>query len=198
MLTEAIGADIVVIGGSAGSLSVLLQILPDLQGSFSFPILTVLHRKAYPDSNMTELFRHYTQQEVFEVEDKTTLVKGAIYIAPPDYHVLFEDRETLSLDFSERINYSRPAIDVAFDSASEVFEERTTGILLSGANGDGAEGLRRIKERNGTAIIQDPDTAEVDYMPRYAMTKVAADYILPPLRIAAHINNIANKPSREQ
>lgn len=185
--------EILVIGGSAGSLSVLLQILPMLKRVLSFPILTVLHRKAYPDSNMSELFKRYSNREVFDVEDKTKINDGAIYIAPPDYHVLFEDKEMLALDFSEKVNYSRPAIDIAFHSAAELFEERTVGILLSGANADGIEGLQCIKEKNGIVVIQDPETAEIDYMPRQAMSRVEVDYVLKPLEIAGFINGLGDQ-----
>lgn len=192
MTTVSNQTGILVIGGSAGGLGVLLQILPKLKSMLSFPILTVMHRKAYPDSSMCELFRHYTDNKVYDVEDKTKISNGAIYIAPPDYHVLFEDKETLALDFSEKVHYSRPSIDIAFHSAAELFEERTIGILLSGANADGIEGLQSIAQKKGTVVIQDPETAEVDYMPRQAISRVKADHVLKPKEMADFINGLGS------
>jgi len=184
-------AGIVVIGGSAGSLTVLLQVLPQLHNDLSFPIVIVLHRKPYPESVLNDLLANCTALEVHEAEDKMTIKPGAIYIVPPDYHLLFENQELVSLDFSEKLNYSRPSIDITFQSAGEIFLHRTVAILLSGANADGVNGLREIKQYQGTVIVQDPKTADIDYMPRQAILNVEIDEVLAPGQIATFINQLS-------
>ena len=182
--------EIFLIGGSAGSISVLLEILPHLQSGLSFPIVIVLHRKAYWESTMDQLLSFYCELPVSEAEDKMSLQKGAVYIAPADYHLLFESKEQLSLDFSEKINYSRPSIDITFQSAAQVFKEHTTALLLSGANNDGMEGLQFITEHGGTVWVQDPGTAEFDYMPRHSLLKLDVNAVLEPKEMAGFINQL--------
>ncbi|SUJ25797.1 Chemotaxis response regulator protein-glutamate methylesterase [Sphingobacterium spiritivorum] len=183
--------DIFLIGGSAGSLKVILEVLPGLRKGLSFPIVIILHRKPYPDSILNALLSSYTDLEVYEVEDKMCLENGCIYVVPPDYHLLFENKTLVSLDSSEKMNYSRPSIDVTFQSAAEVFEENTVALLLSGANADGVEGLDCIKHNNGIILVQDPQTAEVDYMPRQAVSRVQVDYLLKPEELAVFINQLS-------
>lgn len=179
---------IFLIGGSAGSLKVLLEILPNIRKDISFPIIIILHRKGSVDSILAELLNSRTKLIVTEAEEKEKLMPGYIYIAPADYHLLIEKDETISLDFSEKLNYSRPSIDVTFISASEVYRDKTFALLLSGANSDGVDGLNWIKQNNGTTVVQDPVTAEVDFMPRQAVMNAKIDFILEPKQIAAFIN----------
>lgn len=167
-----------VIGGSAGSLDVLLKLLPALPADLAFPILIVIHRKNGADSLLPELLSGRTRLTVKEAEEKEPLLPGVIYIAPSDYHVLVEMDHTLSLDYSEKINYSRPAIDASFQTAAEVYKERLACILLSGSNADGVEGLNYVKQWGGLAVIQNPDTAQVAYMPAQAKLHVKIDHIL--------------------
>lgn len=177
-----------VIGGSAGSLDVLLRVFPKLKSDLHFPIVIVLHRKSSSDSSLTDLFSSRTNIEVKEIEDKQSLMPGKIYVAPADYHVLFEKEDLLSLDFSEKVNYSRPSIDVTFESASEIFGAGVVCLVLSGANGDGAHGLRIVKHHGGRAIIQDPTTAESPYMPLQMLLAVTPDAILKTEEMAEFIN----------
>lgn len=172
------GCKVVVIGGSAGSLKVLLQILPNLVAIPTFSIVIILHRKNSEDSTLEELIAMKTVLPVKEVEDKTLLKPGFIYIAPSDYHLLFEKKGLLSLDISEKINHSRPSIDVSFESASEVYQSSLIGILLSGANADGTKGLQAIQKEGGTIIVQKPATAEMPFMPNYAIENTTPDFIL--------------------
>ncbi|GGH26046.1 chemotaxis protein CheB [Sphingobacterium alkalisoli] len=181
---------IFLIGGSAGSLTVLLEVLPQLRNDILFPIVIILHRKSHPDSILNMLLSNYTNLEVCEAEDKMMLKSKCIYLVPPDYHLLFEDTQMVSLDSSEKINYSRPSIDVTLQSAAEVFKENAVALLLSGANADGVDGLQHIKRNNGKALAQEPETAAVNYMPRQAILQVDIDRILRPDQMAEFINNL--------
>jgi two-component system chemotaxis response regulator CheB len=115
---------------------------------------------------------------VREVEEKENILPSCVYLAPADYHVLIENDETFTLDYSEKLNFSRPSIDVSFISAAMVYHEKLTGILLSGANEDGAEGLKEIREQGGHTIIQHPDEAMVNYMPLQASYRTEIDEVL--------------------
>lgn len=179
----------VVIGGSAGSLKVLLRIVPRLWPELPFPVIVVLHRKKDPDSSMEQLFREHSRMRVKEAEDKEPLCPGAIYLAPPDYHLLIEKDYSLALDASEKVLWSRPSIDVTFESAAEVFGSRTLGILLSGANNDGAAGLAEIQNAGGCTIVQDPANAEMPVMPEAALALLQPAYVLPDRALAEAINH---------
>ena len=183
------GCKVLIIGGSAGSLDVLLKILPHLEIP-SFAIVIVLHRKHTDDTTLEELIAVKTIIPVKEVEDKLALEPGNIYIAPSDYHLLFEKNNLLSLDTSEKINYSRPSIDVAFESASDVYGKSLVGILLSGANADGTDGLIAIKNAGGTIIVQKPETADMPFMPNNAIEHTSPDYILEVEEILEFISRI--------
>src|SRR5688572_30214912 len=134
MEEDKVNYRVVVIGGSAGSLDVLLRLLKRLSGTPKYALVVVLHRKSGEDMTLEELVGLKTAMPVTEVEDKTPLKPGAIYIAPADYHLLFEKDGTLSLDISEKVNYSRPSIDVTLESAAEAYGKELLAILLSGAN----------------------------------------------------------------
>jgi len=181
---------IVIIGGSAGSLDIILKIVPALKQQINAAVIMVLHRKSSSDSILVDLLTVKTKLKVKEAEEKEIIVAGRIYIAPADYHLLIEKDHTFSLDVSEKINYSRPSIDVTFEAASEVYGPHLTGILLSGANSDGTDGLGTIKQNNGICIAQEPSTAEVAYMPQYAIDHVAIDHIFTAEQITDYINNI--------
>lgn len=181
---------VLIIGGSAGSLEALLQIIPNLERLNNFSLVIVLHRKSCDDTTLEELFALKTEIPVKEVEDKTPLVPGNIYIAPADYHLLFEKSGVLSLDISEKVNYSRPSIDVSFESVVEAYGNSVVGILLSGANADGTEGLKAIKEAGGKVIVQDPETAGMPFMPQSAIDNLQADAILNIPDLLRFISNI--------
>lgn len=190
MKTNDFKTELVVIGGSAGSLQVILEMLKNLNDHLDFPMVLVLHRKAQAISILPKLLQKFSKLEVIEIEDKTEIENNKIYIVPSDYHLLFETKNLVSLDGSEKMNYSRPSIDVIFRSASEIFGEGVVGVLLSGANADGVEGLNYIKKNKGKVWIQDPETAEVNYMPMQAKLNVDYDLITTPENLAKYINQL--------
>ena len=169
---------LIVIGGSSGSLQVILYLLGRLPNNYPIPVLLIIHRAYSIDSMFLDLLLLKSNIMVREVEEKDKIAPSCVYLAPADYHVLIEKDETFTLDYSEKLNYSRPSIDVSFISAAEVYGKNLTGILLSGANEDGAEGLREIKEKGGHTIIQHPDEAIVNYMPLQASYKSRIDEVL--------------------
>jgi two-component system chemotaxis response regulator CheB len=162
-------ARVIVIGGSAGALEVLLAILPTLPATRTTPIVIVLHLAPTPPSLVPALLERATALRVIEVEDKQPLLPGTIHVAPANYHVLFERDATLALSVDEAVNFSRPSIDVSFESVARAFGPGAIGILLSGANDDGAVGLWHIAEAGGLAVVQDPATARQPIMPRAAI-----------------------------
>jgi two-component system chemotaxis response regulator CheB len=167
-----------VIGGSAGSLDVLLQLIPQLEPGCRLAIIIVLHRKSDYDTLLTDLLAARSVLPVKEAEEKDLLVAGTVYVAPADYHLLIEPDGTLTLDFSEKVHYSRPSIDVTFLSAAEVFGPKLACLLLSGANSDGAEGMATAKTMGATVAVQDPASAEVSYMPKAALAATTVDRVL--------------------
>ncbi|PRB85220.1 chemotaxis protein CheB [Chryseobacterium culicis] len=181
---------LIVIGGSAGSLQVIIEMIKNLDNKIHIPIILVIHRKAQSGDILRTLLQQFTRIAVVEVEDKTELEENKVYIVPADYHLLFENNKNMSLDSSEKMNYSRPSIDVTFRSAAEIYGENVIGILLSGANADGVEGLSYIKKYNGKVWIQDPETAEVDYMPRHAIEEIDYDLIITPDTLASYIKQL--------
>lgn len=190
MQTEGKNTELVLIGGSAGSLQVILEMIKNINEKLNFPIILVLHRKAQSTNILQTLLQQFISTEVVEIDDKTDIKKNKIYIVPADYHLLFENKKTMSLDSSEKMNYSRPSIDVTFKSAAEVYGKTLVGILLSGANADGVEGLSYIKKNNGKVWIQNPETAEVNYMPKHAVEEVKYDLLITPNNLADYINEL--------
>ncbi|MGN6490892.1 MAG: chemotaxis protein CheB [Agriterribacter sp.] len=181
---------LIVIGGSSGSLKVILHLLRELRTDFTIPMLLVLHRNNQQESVLAELLAAKSFLPVKEVDEKDALLAGHIYIAPQDYHVLLESDGYFSLDYSEKMHYSRPSIDVSFISAAEAYGSNLVCILLSGANADGAEGLQEVKKHNGIAIVQDPDEAEVDYMPRQALQRGEVDYLMNTNQLVDFLNGL--------
>jgi two-component system chemotaxis response regulator CheB len=187
-LTEP--TQIVLIGGSTGSIDVLLELLPALQPPLSFALIIVVHRKNTADSTLADLLALKTRIPLREVDDKDPLTPDTIYLAPADYHLLIERDGTFSLDDSEKINYSRPSIDVTFESAADIHGPALVGVLLSGANADGSEGLKAIKKAGGITVVQQPETAQVAYMPQQAMLNVSIDYVLDIQALARFLNGL--------
>jgi two-component system chemotaxis response regulator CheB len=169
---------IVVIGGSAGSLSRVLRLLPHLTHKHNITVVLIFHRKEAEDSTLEDILRYKSELTVKEIEDKDPILKHHIYIAPADYHLLLEKDLTFSLDFSEKVNFSRPSIDVTFESAADAFGKSVVGLLLSGANADGVNGLRIIQDRGGKIAAQDPKSAEVPFMPQQAIDQLNIDLLL--------------------
>lgn len=186
--------ELLVIGGSAGSLEVLLHILPLLQKDLPLAIVIVVHRKN-GESLLVDLLSDKTSWPVQEAEEKEPIRPRTIYVAPSDYHLLIEADKTISLDVSEKVHYSRPSIDVSFETAAEAYHSSVIAVLLSGANADGAQGLQQIKSRGGLTIVQDPAEAAVSYMPQQAIDRTAVDYIATAAEIVAIINRLAGGSS---
>ena len=184
------GRRLIVIGGSSGSLDALLVMLPKLRPDFNIPILLVLHRGVSADNGLAELFAANTSLHVKEADEKDQLHAGWIYLAPPDYHVLLETDGSLSLDASEKIHYSRPSIDVSLTSAVQVYQDNCIGVLLSGANADGAAAMNLIAVAGGVTIVQDPASAIVSYMPEQAIAQSIIHHVLFPAAIADLLNTL--------
>ncbi len=166
--------EVVVIGGSWGGREAVVEILSGLPSTFRTPIIVVLHRQKNSESYLREIIAQHLQIEVQEVNEKEKIAGGKIYLAPSNYHVLIEEDKTFSLDVSENVVHSRPSIDVLFESAAVVYADRLIGVLLSGANSDGSEGLHTISKKGGMVIVQNPDEAENSFMPLAALEKTEA------------------------
>jgi two-component system, chemotaxis family, protein-glutamate methylesterase/glutaminase len=170
--------EVVAIGTSWGGLSALSRLLHDLPDDIEQPLVVVQHRSPEsPEGGLAGLLRAHTDRVVRDAEDKDPLERRQVYLAPPDYHLLVE-HGSLALSVDEAVEYARPSIDVLFESAADAYRERAIGIILTGANQDGAAGLARIKARGGVAIVQDPDTSERRRMPDAAIAAVDADAVL--------------------
>jgi len=159
----------IVIGASAGAVDALSAILPPLPPGFGIPILVVVHLPIDKNSMLTELFEQKCQLKVCEAEDKAPIQPGTIYFAPPDYHLLVEHDRRMSLSSEEPVHYARPSIDVLFETAADAYGKALVGVILTGSNSDGAQGLKSISEAGGVALVQDPQLAYSSNMPRAAL-----------------------------
>jgi two-component system chemotaxis response regulator CheB len=184
-LGAAAGHDLVVVGASWGGLDALRAILTRLPGELDAAVAVAQHRS--PESHPTafrDLLGAVTRLRVREAGDKDALRASTVYIAPPDYHLLV-DAESVSLSVDAPVQFARPSIDVLFESAAESHRERCVGVVLTGANADGAHGLARIAELGGTAIVQDPTEATRGEMPQAALDAVPAARVAPVREIAS-------------
>ena len=164
----------IVIGGSAGGLDALLSIVPALPEQVSCPIVIVLHLPPAQPNLVPEILSRVCARAVHEAEDKMPLRNQTIYVAAPNYHLLIEKNRSLSLSIDEPVHHSRPAIDVLFESAADAYGPAVAGLVLSGANQDGAEGLCQIRQAGGVAIVQAPATASSPMMPETAIRRVGS------------------------
>lgn len=182
---------IITIGGSAGSLPVVLTILQNLSPGFIIPVVIVLHRLKNTPSEMDKIVSiTRSDLRLHEPDDKQPVEQGTIYIAPANYHLLVETDRSFGLDYSEPVQYSRPSIDVTFESIAAVYGKDAIAILLSGANNDGMEGISRIIEKGGTGIVQDPLTSEYPVMPSAAIRKNPSALVMQPLDIVNYLKKI--------
>lgn len=179
----------IVIGASAGAIDALSILLPVLPAGYPHPILVVVHVPAEKKNTLAELFTARCRIAVKEAEDKEEIRAGTVYFAPADYHLLVEPDFTLALSSDEPVLYSRPAIDVLFESAADAYGSRLTGIVLTGASSDGALGLRAVCAAGGAAIVQAPETAENHAMPRAALAACPSARVLPLEGIAEVLKN---------
>ncbi|OQY32749.1 MAG: chemotaxis protein CheB [Spirochaetaceae bacterium 4572_59] len=180
----------IVIGTSSGGLNALSKVLKPLARDFPVPILIVQHIS--PDANdfMVHHLRKNSNLQIKEADDKDIPEKGWVYIAPPNYHMLVEEERFLSLAVTPPENFSRPSIDVLFETAADAYTTHLIGIILTGANNDGTKGAIRIKDRKGMIIAQSPETAEATMMPQSVIDKNAADIILPLDQIGKYLNTL--------
>ncbi|OAN62311.1 chemotaxis protein CheB [Sphingomonas sp. TDK1] len=179
--------DLIVIGASAGGVQALLTLLPALPADFRRAVLIVVHVPPDHDHGLVTLFQARCRMQVCEAEDKQMPEPGTIYFAPANYHLLVEADGSMALSADEPVNHSRPAIDLLMESAADALRSRLIAVLLTGANQDGAEGLRAVARAGGIAIVEDPDTAQVRTMPAAGLalcpdaTRLAIDAIAPYL-----------------
>jgi two-component system chemotaxis response regulator CheB len=193
---SGVGYDIAVVGTSWGGLAALRMLVAGLPDSFQMAVVLVQHRHKDSDHLLRVLLQERSALEVCEVEDKMPLEHGRIYVAPPDYHTLVEPGH-FSLSTEAPVRYSRPSIDVTFSSAADSYGHRTVGIVLTGANGDGADGLRRISDRGGMALVQDPVTAESATMPAAAVKAVPRARVMPLPELVVYLSGLpAGVPER--
>lgn len=183
--------DAVVVGASAGGIEALMTVLPGLAADFPVPVLVVLHLPRQTPSSLVEVFTPKCALTVAEAEDKVPLDGGAVFFAPPDYHLLVDRGPQLALSDDELVNYSRPSIDVLFESASELYDDRLAGIILSGANADGAAGLAAVGRAGGVTIVQRPADAYAQAMPAAAIACAHPDHVLPLSDIAGLLTKLA-------
>ena len=184
---------IVAMGVSAGGLTAVSAILQGLNADFPIPIVVVQHRAKESDA-LALVLQEASRLRVCEIEDKMPIEPGKVYIAPPDYHVLVDDGH-FALSVDEPVTYSRPSIDVLFESVADEYGADTIGVVLTGANRDGSEGLKHIRKVGGHVIVQDPGTAEVPYMPRAALEAVPDAQVLTLAAIGPQLRRLA-KPSK--
>ena len=185
---------LVVIGCSLGGMNALTTILGDLPEDFPVPIAVVQHRYRTSNEGLPAYFRRHAHLNVVDADDKQWIRPGSVYLAPANYHLLVEEGE-FSLSVDEAVAYSRPSVDVLFESAADAYREALAGVILTGANADGARGVARIKKNGGFVIVQDPKTAEAPDMPLAAIASTTVDRILPLDRIGPLLVELCFRPA---
>jgi len=177
--------DAIVIGASSGGVEALSVLLPSLPARLRLPVFVVLHLPPDRPSRLADIFSRKCAVPVREAEDKLPVEAGTVYFAPPDYHLLLDVGPTLALSADEAVNYSRPSIDVLFESARDIYGHRLLAMLLTGASHDGAAGIHAIRFAGGCAVVQRPDTAQAPLMPESALKRGPVDFVLTLEEIAA-------------
>ncbi|MFU8818515.1 MAG: chemotaxis protein CheB [Desulfurivibrio sp.] len=183
----------VVIGVSAGGLEALRLILARLPADFPVPVVVVQHQGPEAEGFLARYLDQRCEVVVKEAEDKETALPGTVYLAPANYHLLLEDDGSFALSLEGRHRFSRPSIDILFESAADVYGPRLIAVILTGANDDGSQGLAAVKRRGGLAVVQDPATAEVAAMPTAAIAAAAVDFVLPLRAIGPFLVNLYEK-----
>jgi two-component system chemotaxis response regulator CheB len=182
--------DIVVMGVSSGGMVALSIIIPMLSKDFTLPVVIVQHQHPHADDFLVHYLNEKCELSVKHAEEKEPIEPATVYLAPPNYHLLIEQDRTFSLSIAERVNYARPSVDVLFETAADAFGANTIGIILTGANNDGSQGLKMIHNCGGLTIVQDPATAEATEMPRTAIAATKVDHVLPLADIGRLLNNL--------
>lgn len=175
--------ELVAIGCSMGGMAAMEQIFGVLPEDFPVPIVVAQHRYRTSGEALPNFLRRHSKLSVVDADDKQWIRRGHVYLAPADYHLLVDRGGELSLSIDAAVAYSRPSIDVLFESAADAYPRAVVGVVLTGANADGARGVKRIKERGGFVVVQDPKTAESAEMPQAAINATRVDRILPLNRI---------------
>jgi two-component system, chemotaxis family, protein-glutamate methylesterase/glutaminase len=183
-------AEAVVIGASAGALDALSVILPALPAGFRLPLIVVVHVPPDKRSVLAEIFRAKCRIPVREADDKEPIIDGTVYFASPDYHLLIEADRSLALSSDEPVLFSRPSIDVLFESAADAYGSALIAIILTGANHDGAKGLKAVVEAGGIALVQSPDGAFASAMPEAAIEMCPSARVMSLDAIAAHLQEV--------
>jgi two-component system chemotaxis response regulator CheB len=183
----------VVIGASAGALEALSLILPMLPEGFKPPVLVVVHVPPNKRSVLAELFERKCRLPVREAEDKEPIARGTVYFAPPDYHLLVEADRCMSLSSDEPVLFSRPSIDVLFESAADAYGSALIAIILTGANHDGAEGMKAVVNAGGIALVQDPDGAFASAMPQAAIELCPTARVMSLSAIAKYLQEVQDR-----
>ncbi|CAB3718176.1 CheB methylesterase [Paraburkholderia sp. GV068] len=184
---DARACELVVIGGSAGGMEVINLLLAALPASFAPAVMIVMHLPPDPPSYLVHALAHRCGLPVIEPDAGEQIMPGRVHVAPPGYHMLVEVDRTVALSTDAAVRFSRPSIDVLFESAADVYREHLLALLLSGANDDGVNGLQRVRALGGVAWVQDPATAMSSEMPRTAIERGAADYIYSPETMARRL-----------
>lgn len=181
------GYDAIVIGGSSGSIEALATLLPALPAGLRAAVIVVLHLPRERRSLLAEIFRNRCALPMQEAQDQQRIAPGHLYFGPPDYHLLVDQGPRLALSVDAPLHFSRPAIDVLFESAADCYGPRLISVLLSGANHDGADGSAAVQAAGGLVVVQQPDSAAMAVMPAAALLRVPAAQALPPEGIAGLI-----------
>jgi two-component system chemotaxis response regulator CheB len=194
--TAYLGAriDAVVIGASAGGIEGLSTLLPALPASTTVSVFVVLHLPREHRSVLSEIYARRCALAVKEAEDKEPIQAGTIYFAPPDYHLLLDQGPQIALSIDEPVHFSRPSVDVLFESAADLFRERLLGVILTGASHDGAAGLAAVKAAGGVTAVQEPDDSYSSQMAKAALRLGPADFVLPLPELAILFGSLTGKP----
>jgi two-component system chemotaxis response regulator CheB len=178
----------IVIGGSLGAIDALGALLPRVQRETNAAVIVIVHLPAKRRSLLADLFRSKVAVPALEVEDKQPVARGVIWFAPSDYHLSIERDRTFSLSVEPPVRHSRPSIDVLFESAAEVYREKLVAIVLSGANDDGADGARAVRDAGGFVIVQTPSEAVAELMPLAAIERASPQMVASVTRIAESLD----------
>jgi two-component system chemotaxis response regulator CheB len=181
----------IVIGASAGGVEALGLILPALPAKFRPSLLIVLHLPRERPSLLVEIYEKRCALPIREADDKEPIEPGTVYFAPPDYHMLVERNRQIALSTEEPVHFSRPSVDVLFESAADVYGSRLLGVILTGANEDGAAGLHAIHRAGGVTVVQQPDSAKVPLMVVSALQRNPADFVLSLPEIAQLLKGLS-------
>ena len=182
----------IVIGVSAGGMEALCTIFPHLPADFTLSVIVVQHQHPTSDDFLVRYLDERCSLRVKQADEKECILSGVVYIAPPDYHLMVEEDKTFSLSVDSPVNYARPSIDVLFETAADAYGAKLVGVILTGASTDGSQGLKRVKESGGMAIVQDFKTAESGMMPKAAVGATKVDHVLPLEEVGPFISRLSH------